>query len=200
MRDHPLGLAAVEPLSKSLTTLRSLGVRVIWLNWGVTQSEIDIMPPSLSRCFSKPKGGIMNKGFGTDLGNDEKSGIQFGRLLMRDQWNSQLYGILHDQWIANQNSDVWIHKNRMSGLWGQQTMLGEYLEKEGIKTLLFSGVNSDQCVLGTITDAFSKGYDIVAITDTIATASPGGQENVIYNCARCYGFTTDSSRIIASRK
>jgi nicotinamidase-related amidase len=32
------------------------------------------------------------------------------------------------------------------------------LEKEGIKTLLFAGVNTSQCVAGRLQDAFIKGW------------------------------------------
>lgn len=39
---------------------------------------------------------------------------KFGRLLMRDEYNSALYGPLQDVYEAGKTSgtDVWIHKNR----------------------------------------------------------------------------------------
>lgn len=40
-----------------------------------------------------------------------------------------------------------VHKNRLSGLWGQTTPLEELLHSRGISTLLFSGVNTDQYVI-----------------------------------------------------
>lgn len=47
-------------------------------------------------------------GFGADLPG------KFGRLLMRDAWNSELYGPLQFLYEEGQaaGSDVWIHKNR----------------------------------------------------------------------------------------
>ena len=33
--------------------------------------------------------------------------------------------------------DAWIYKNRNSGLWNEKSAIGEYLKKEGIRTLLF---------------------------------------------------------------
>jgi len=36
--------------------------------------------------------------------------------------------------------------DRMSGMWGAKTECEEFLQREGIKTLFFSGVNTDQCV------------------------------------------------------
>ena len=47
-------------------------------------------------------------GFGTELPEP------FGRLLMRDQYNSQLYGPLQHMYEQGkaEGTDVWIHKNR----------------------------------------------------------------------------------------
>ncbi|KZS96026.1 Isochorismatase hydrolase [Sistotremastrum niveocremeum HHB9708] len=89
----------------------------------------------------------------------------------------------------------------MSGIWGGQTALDLYLQEEGYKTLFFAGVNADQCVLGTVVDAYFKGYDCVLVEDCVATTSPeGGLSNIVYNTKNSYGFVTDSSRIVGSTK
>ena len=75
-------------------------------------------------------------------------------------------------WAGPTGTDVWVHKNRMSALWGAGTELEMFLEKEGIRTLLLTGVNTDQCVGGTLQDAFSKGYDCVLLGDGAGTSSP----------------------------
>lgn len=123
----------------------------------------------------------------------EKSMIDAGRLLMRDSWNAALYAPLEAAFIEGQESekipDVWINKNRMSGLWGGGGECEDFLQKEGIKTLLFAGVNTDQCVGGTFTDAFSKGYDCVLLSNGCGTSSPRGvQEAWDWNAANCFGF------------
>lgn len=72
--------------------------------------------------------------------------------------------------------------SRMSGLWGPQSSLDLYLQEEGITTLLMSGVNADQCVLGTLVDSYYRGYDVVLVQDATATTSPeGGYANVCWN-------------------
>lgn len=87
--------------------------------------------------------------------------------------------------------DVWLHKNRMSGMWGASTPCQEFLDKEGIKTLFFTGVNTDQCVGGTFTDSFSKGYDCVLLSDGCGTTSPEyAQQCFEFNAAKTYGFCT----------
>ncbi|TCD62209.1 hypothetical protein EIP91_007214 [Steccherinum ochraceum] len=195
LRQHRKGLECVQPLMKTVPAFRSLGGKVLWVNWGLTDHELTTIPPSLVRGFMKEKDGKPGGGFGSTLPGD------FGRLLMRGAYNSELYGPLQGLYEEGKagGSDVWIHKNRMSGLWGPQSSLDLYLQEEGITTLLFAGVNADQCVLGTVVDAYYRGYDIVVIRDAVATTSPeGGYENMIYNSGNSYGFLTDSSKIVAA--
>lgn len=139
------------------------------------------------------------RGIGSDMGSlslsSEEGGgeVDGGRLLMRESWNADLYPplrALYEEGCGLENRpDVWVHKNRMSGLWGASTALQEFLEKEGITTLLLAGVNTDQCVGGTLTDAFSKGYDCVLLSDGCGTSSPRfAQECWEYNAAHTFGF------------
>ena len=73
-------------------------------NWGLTDHELDTIPPSLVRGFKKDGKG----GFGSELPGG------FGRLLMRGAFNSELYGPLQTEYEKgkDQGTDVWIHKNR----------------------------------------------------------------------------------------
>ncbi|EKM61091.1 uncharacterized protein PHACADRAFT_85115 [Phanerochaete carnosa HHB-10118-sp] len=105
-------------------------------NWGLTEHELTTIPPSLVRGFMKGGKG----GFGSELPGS------FGRLLMRNQYNSALYGPLQQLYEQGKaaGTDVWIHKNRMSALWGPQSALDLYLQENGITSLLFAGVNADQ--------------------------------------------------------
>lgn len=145
------------------------------------------------------------KGLGSDMGpitlhstsnngngNGKPETIEAGRLLMRHTWNATLYAPLqtsYEQSLTSSRPDVWIHKNRMSGLWGARTPCTEYLEKEGLKTLLFAGVNTDQCVAGSLQDAFSKGWDCVLLSDACGTSSPAFATSCVeFNCARSWGF------------
>ncbi|THH06067.1 hypothetical protein EW146_g9727 [Bondarzewia mesenterica] len=189
MREHPTGLECIQPLIGAVRALRTQGVRILWVNWGLTEHELTTIPPSLIRGFMKNGRG----GFGAEIPGG------WGRLLMRGEPNAELYGPLQDEYREGKvdNTDVWIHKNRMSGIWGNQTELDLYLEQNGITTLLFAGVNADQCVLGTVVDAYYRGYDIVLVQDAVATTSPtGALENVVYNIGNSYGFVTDTRRIV----
>lgn len=232
------GLAACDKLLKhAIPACRKAGIRVIWLNWGLTDEEIEEMPPATLRAFGfetvphdkgfdeqdgretaeddhgintgtgptkklppKPPFGKdprLYRGLGTDIGPvelEDGSSTQAGRLLMRDAWNSALYPPLEEarqegMEVKVLRKDVWIHKNRMSGLWGAETACTRYLEQQGIKTLLFSGVNTDQCVGGSLQDAFTKGYDCILLSDGSATTSPPHSQDCIeYNTAKTWGF------------
>lgn len=187
LRDHPKGLACVDPLLAALPVLRERGMHVIWLNWGIAPAELETLPPSLLRGFSRSSRG----GFGTDMGKNH------GRLLMRGEWNAELYGPLQVAYEEGRKkgTDVWIHKNRISGLWGAGGPCEVVLQEKGIQTLLFAGVNADQCVNGTLVDASFKGYNCLIVRDCVATTSPdGGLENVFYN-AGSMGFVTTSDQL-----
>ena len=196
--------------SHAIPAARKAGIRVVYVNWGLTQNDLAEMPPSITRAFGfeaeldgakvaldkhgdvRFKGGDKQledgqagrkyAGLGHPCGivPDPVSGrdVDAGKMLMRDQWNTALYapldGMFEEGRRLGGRPDVWVHKNRMSGLWGGSTPLEQFLEKEGIRTLFFSGVrpllsavvivltmpkvNTDQCVSGTHMVAFSKGY------------------------------------------
>lgn len=217
------GHTASDNLIKyAIPAARKAGIRIIWLNWGLDDSDLQTMPPAVRRCFGfyaipegeefdrnfKQAGNVkvgvdrfgvprdghgreaMYHGLGAPCGNVKlESGeeIDAGDLLVRDSWNADIYPPLKALYDAG--SDVWIHKNRMSGLWGASTPLQSYLEKEGIRTLLFTGVNTDQCVGGTLTDAFSRGYDCVMLSDGCGTSSgEEAQRSWEWNAERTYGF------------
>ena len=99
------------------------------------------MPASVQCSFSR---GFMT-GTHTDLTDSQ------GRCLFAGSWNVDIYDSLKTQ---VQPEDVHCAKNRVSRLWNEEQPLWKYLEKAGKKTLLFTGVNTDQCVLGTLTNAY----------------------------------------------
>ncbi|KAF9892754.1 hypothetical protein FE257_001156 [Aspergillus nanangensis] len=216
--------AAQVLLDTGIPAARKHGIQIVWLNWGLTEEDLERMPPNCMRNFGVynrvPDKGIpipasmvrvkdqsLYRGLGSDLGPiDLGHGqvVEGGRLLMRDTWNADLYPPLEKEYRAGipgassstasssvrrtAKPDVIRYKNRMSGLWGASSDLEEFLTREGITTLLFAGVNTDQCVGGTLMDAFSKGYDCILLRDGVATSSPSAaSEAWEYNCMNCWG-------------
>ena len=194
------GLLAQQQLLKyAIPAARKAGVRIIWVNWGLTQQDIDEMPPATLRAFgfetvlasqwesyekvenkqaaidshgvnegchtfpdsqieTSGKNPRIYKGLGQEIGDvkmDDGSTVQGGGLLMRGTWNADVTPELkrsYEKGKAVNPPDVWVHKTRMSALGGSSTSCTELLEKEGIKTLFFAGVNTDQCVGGSLQD------------------------------------------------
>lgn len=225
--------ACVQLVSKAIPAARRAGIRVVWVNWGLDEQEVEELPPGVRRAFgfySVPADSLRGdgvvaggevegavgvdkhgrvrekgvyKGIGSEIGSvvlENGGEVDAGRLLMRGTWNADLYpplrALYEEGSKLEEKRDVWVHKNRMSALWGGTTALQQFLDKEGITTLLFAGVNTDQCVGGTLTDAFSKGYDCVLLSDGCGTSSPGfAQECWEHNAAHTFGFCTSCGEL-----
>ena len=208
-------------LRYGIPAARQTDIQIIWLNWGLTESDLETMPPAALRVFdwqanSKATDyGISARttaasgredfivcgeiprgtGLGASLGNvvlEDGSSIDAGRALMRDTWNARLHGPLASAYEEGRKAsrpDILIHKNRNSGLWNASSGATEYLKKEGIRTLLFTGANVDQCVMGTLQDAHSAGFDTVLLKDGCASDSPDyARQSAEFNCCRNWGF------------
>jgi nicotinamidase-related amidase len=120
--------------------------------------------------------------------------VQGGRRLMRDQWNSDLYESLRRELVKSQNTpkpDVRFYKDRISGFWNGDAPIAKYLREHGITTLLFGGVNTDQCVFASLQDACNMGFDTILLKDGCGTTSPEFASRMVeFNCQRSFGFVT----------
>jgi nicotinamidase-related amidase len=97
---------------------------------------------------------------------------------MNGSWNADIYEPLK---TVVQAEDVYCNKNRLSGMWSEDQPLRRCLQSSGKRTLLFAGVNTDRCVLGTVADAAYAGWDCVVIEDCCATATIEAHEVCIAN-------------------
>ncbi|KIW62290.1 hypothetical protein PV04_10474 [Phialophora macrospora] len=193
------GRAAVAPTVKMIDGFRKHGMKVLWVNWGLTEYDLLTIPPAFKAGFSGGSN-LANDTFGSDMGTIKENGttIEVGRLLMRGSWNAEPYGVLRtmkDEGIKA-GTDLWFNKNRLSGLWGPQTPLGLWLQENEMSTLFFGGVNADQCVWSTLVDAYFKGYDVVYVDDISQTTSPSYAVNMTRYNAQGYGFLGNSTAIL----
>ncbi|KAL7417053.1 Isochorismatase-like protein [Mrakia frigida] len=193
LRSHPTGLACVPPLlSSAVPAAISSGMHTVFLNWGLTEDSLKKMPPALQRSFSRDvldQGNVdgIYRGLGTDLGEGR------GGMLMKGSWNAELYDGLREVYEKGLEKVDWVDKDRLSGLWGSGTPFELYLQQRGIATLFFAGVNSNQCVSGTLLDAHSKGYDCILLSDCSATASPQAEHDLIVStCEKSWGWVCNA--------
>ena len=172
----------IAPLQRLLPALRGHDVPVIWLNWGNRPDRLNLSP-SLLHVY-KPSGA------GVGLG-DALPGSG-AKVLERGSWSAAIVDEL-----AIDPSDIHVAKYRMSGF--QDTELDSILRNLAVTTLLFAGVNADQCVLCTLQDANFRGYDCLLLEDCAATTSPDYcMAATLYNVQQCFGFVVQSNAIVSA--
>ena len=182
--DYRPDRAPIKPLQKLLPALRKAGVPVIWMNWGV-RPDLKNLPPNQHHLY-KPTG--------TGVGIGEQLPGSGAKVLTKDSWAAAVVDELE---IKPQ--DIMVDKHRISGFW--DTPLDSILRNLGTRTVLFSGVNTDQCVLHSLTDTNFLGYGCVLVEDCCATSSPAFcTEATVWNVKKCFGFVTDSARIVTALK
>jgi nicotinamidase-related amidase len=172
----------IGPLQTLLPQLRSQQIPIIWLNWGNRPDLLNIS--AAARHVYNPTGtGI---GLGDPLPKNQ------ALVLMKDSWAAAIVDEL-----APAPTDVQVDKYRMSGFW--DTPLDSILRNLGKTTLLFAGVNVDQCVMVTLQDANFLGYDCILLRDCTATTSPEFcWQATLYNVNQCFGFVSDGEKLLSA--
>jgi nicotinamidase-related amidase len=173
--------APIKPLQAVLPALRAAGVPIIWVNWG-NRPDLMNMPPNQLHVF---------KASGTGFGIGDPLPGSGAPVLTKDSWAAAIVDELEQK-----PQDIKVDKHRISGFW--DTPLDSILRNLGVKTALFAGVNTDQCVLHSLTDANFLGYGCILVEDCCATTSPDFcREAAIWNVKRCFGFVTESATIVS---
>lgn len=172
--------SAINTLNHGLPTLRHSGVPVIWLNWGNRIDRANLPPGVLHVYDADGAGG----GIGDRAGQSDA-------VLTRGSWGAAITSDL-----KTQDDDVFVDKYRMSGFF--DTELDSILRNLRVDSLLFAGVNADQCVSATLTDAACLGYDVIMLEDAVATTSPTYcLDATVYNVRQCYGFTVHLDALVS---
>lgn len=172
--------APIAPLARLLPALRQADVPVVWVNWGNRPDKLNLSP-SLLHVYKPAGEGV---GLGDPLPSNGAPVLEAG------SWAAAVV----DE-ITPQSGDIEVAKYRMSGFW--DTPLDSILRNLGVTTLLFAGVNVDQCVLCTLQDANFLGYDCVLLDDCSATTSPAFcAEAARYNVNQCFGFVAESTALL----
>ena len=175
------------PIKHTADRLRQARVPIIWLNWGVRADRLNLSPGT-QHTFNPA-------GSGPGLAGSFQPG-NLGRashaVLQKDSWGAAIVDEL-----APPAGDIRIDKHRISGFW--DTPLDSILRNLGVRTLLFAGINADQCVYSTLIDANFHGYDTLLVEDCTATTSPPFcLEATLFNVRFAFGFTLTSSDLLAA--
>ena len=169
----------IAPLAALLPPWRAAGSAVVWVNWGSRPDRLNLSP-SLRHVYDPAGEGV---GIG-DPGPTGAAVLQAG---------SRSAAIVEG--LAAAPGDIHVDKQRMSGFW--DTPLDSILRNLGVTTLLFAGVNLDQCVLHTLADANFLGYDTLLLQDCAATTNPAFcREATLLNITQIFGFVLESVELL----
>ncbi|MFC5607684.1 cysteine hydrolase family protein [Variovorax soli] len=178
--DYTPDRAPIGPLQRLMPQLRAAGVPVIWVNWG-NRPDLKNMPPNQLHLY---------KPHGVGIGLGEALPGHGAKVLEKDSWAAAVVDELEKH-----PDDICVDKYRISGFW--DTPLDSILRNMGIRSLLFAGVNTDQCVMCSLQDANFLGYGCVMLEDCCATTSPDFcSQATVWNVKKCFGFVSNSEHVI----
>lgn len=86
---------------------------------------------------------------------------------MIGSWNAHFHETLAA--VCDQKSTLSVTKPEYPELWNDQTAFSDVLKEHKIRTLLFAGVNTNQCVHGTLLDAYYWGHNLILLKDCCGT-------------------------------
>jgi nicotinamidase-related amidase len=203
-------------LQYAIPAARETGIQIIWVTTSSSDEDLEEMDPGVFKTFNfepvqtspdwqklPPGEGFNNKGVyrnqkgvGDEIGeitDKNRNLINAGRILVKGSWNSWLHDPLSDAYHEGKTAtppDVHFYKNISSGMRDRIADVTDFFNKHNLRTLLFIGINIDQCVMGTLQDAYLRGFDTNLLKDGCATNSPSyARWSVEHNnCLISWGF------------
>ena len=177
--DTTKSLEVIPGIERAIAWARQCHVQVVWAVWASSPNFKSLSAPTL---YQYKKSTEM-KGIGESLGGYP--------LLVSGTWGTELIEPIKK---LQQAGDMLVEKNRDNAFYG--TQLDQKLRDKGLKTLLFAGVNTDQCVATTMEDANFRDYNVLLIEDATGTSNPDFcKDAVLLNTRQCWGFTTDTQQL-----
>lgn len=174
--DYQACRKAIPGIQRAIDIARGYDMWVIWIYWHNRPDLRNLGAPTLYSFKHRPE----QTGIGERL--------ETGRVLTAGAWNAEIIDELKPYM---QEDDIVIEKVRMSGFYG--THLDQVLRTQGINTLFFTGVNTDQCVSTTMQGAYFRDYNVVLLSDATSTSSPAYcKDTVVFNTKQCWGFVTNT--------
>jgi ureidoacrylate peracid hydrolase len=172
--------AAIQPCRELADAARRADLDIVWLNWG-NRSDQANLPANVTHVYDADGSG---GGIGEVAGRSEA-------VLTEGSWGAEVV-----EELPVLESDFRVSKYRMSGFF--DTELDSILRLRGIDTIFFAGVNADQCVLATLSDAACLGYNVILLEGASTTSSPEFcLQATLYNVRQCFGFTASWQDTVA---
>ncbi|MCX4098253.1 cysteine hydrolase family protein [Nocardia sp. alder85J] len=177
--DVALLQAVVEPLAGLIAAARAAGVPVIHTREGHEPDLSDCPPAKLLR--GNPSQRIGDPG-------------RFGRILIRGEYGHDIVDEL-----APIEGEVVIDKPGKGAFYA--TELSEVLQRDGIETLLVTGVTTEVCVHTTVREANDRGYRCLVVSDCVGSYFPEFQRvglDMIAAQGGIFGWVADSAAVVTA--
>ena len=169
----------IEPLAALIGAWRAAGLPVIHTREGHQPDLSDCPPAKLSR--GAPSQRIGDPG-------------AFGRILIRGEYGHDIVDELQPI-----DGEAVIDKPGKGAFYA--TELQNLLEKDGIKSLIVTGVTTEVCVHTTVREANDRGYECLVLADCVGSYFPEFQRvglQMIAAQGGIFGWVAESPAVIAA--
>jgi ureidoacrylate peracid hydrolase len=168
--------AIIGPINRIMNAARTKGVMIIHFSLALSPDAREVGPMST---FYNDK----------LLQSYREKPEMRDSLLMRGTW-----GVETIDELKPRKDEILIEKPRFSAFIG--TGLDSLLRSHDIKYLVFTGVATNICVESSLRDACHREYLSVLISDAAAASPPSSQESTIANVIQCFGWVTDTEKLL----
>lgn len=110
------------------------------------------------------------------------------RSVLRGTWGAEIVDLLKPK-----SEDPIFHKRRYSAFY--QTDLEMCLRCWGIDTLIFTGVAAEICVETTLRDAFIRDFDVVVVSDAIASWDNEAYQAMLHVVTQSFGIVLPAVKV-----
>jgi nicotinamidase-related amidase len=169
----------IEPLAALMGAWRAAGLPIIHTREGHLPDLSDCPPAKLNR--GAPSMRIGDPG-------------AFGRILIRGEYGHDIIDELQPL-----DGEAVIDKPGKGAFYA--TELSEILEKDGIKTLIVTGVTTEVCVHTTVREANDRGYECLVLADCVGSYFPEFQQvglKMIAAQGGIFGWVAESPSVLAA--
>lgn len=111
------------------------------------------------------------------------------QLCVKDTWDADIIEEIHPL-----PGDLILEKSRNSVF--QDTEFENWLRTSGADTIIFSGNDSYTCVESSARDAFNKGYNVIMLSDCVASKEENLHIANLLEIAEAYGLVLTSNEMI----
>jgi ureidoacrylate peracid hydrolase len=110
-------------------------------------------------------------------------------LCIKGTWDADIIDEVYPE-----KGDYIVEKRRDSVF--QDTEFELWLRSFGANTIIFAGIDTYICVESSVRDAFNKGYDVILLSDCVASREKKLHKATLVQIAEAYGWVLTTSELV----